>query len=52
MPRTIFVNLPRRLAGFYDPDGHHWDVVWMDPPRDRAIGEGQAALGARDGDRG
>ena len=17
--------------GFYDPDGHHWDVVWMDP---------------------
>lgn len=17
--------------GFYDPDGHHWDFVWMDP---------------------
>jgi hypothetical protein len=16
---------------FYDPDGHHWEVVWMDP---------------------
>ena len=18
-------------SGFYDPDGHHWDVFWMDP---------------------
>jgi predicted lactoylglutathione lyase len=18
---------------FYDPDGHHWEVFWMDPSR-------------------
>jgi hypothetical protein len=18
-------------SGFYDPDGHHWEVLWMDP---------------------
>jgi predicted lactoylglutathione lyase len=18
-------------GAFYDPDGHHWEVVWMDP---------------------
>jgi predicted lactoylglutathione lyase len=22
---------------FYDPDGHHWEVVWMDP---KAVAEG------------
>jgi uncharacterized protein len=21
---------------FYDPDGHHWEVVWMDP---KAVGQ-------------
>ncbi len=18
-------------SSFYDPDGHHWEVIWMDP---------------------
>jgi hypothetical protein len=29
---------------FQDPDGHHWEVVWMDPA---AIEQGQAAAEAR-----
>lgn len=24
--RQIFVRW-----SFYDPDGHHWEVLWMDP---------------------
>ncbi len=24
--RKIFVNL-----AVHDPDGHHWEVLWMDP---------------------
>jgi predicted lactoylglutathione lyase len=19
------------LRSFYDPDGHHWEIMWMDP---------------------
>ena len=27
---------------FYDPDGHHWEVLWMDP----AAAQGEAPAGA------
>jgi predicted lactoylglutathione lyase len=40
--------------GFYDTDGHHWEVMWMDPqedPADQLIAVADEASAIADGER-